>query len=378
MKIAFVLDDSLDKTDGVQQYVLTLGKWFKSQGHDVHYIVGQTERTDIPNIHSLSRNVQVHFNQNRLSTPLPASKKRIRLLLEQENFDVLHVQLPHSPFLAARVINAASPATAIIGTFHIIPFSSLETTATFLLGAVLRRNLKKFDRIYSVSKPAAYFAKRSFNISTSILPNAVDINFFHSARAIKKYDDGFINIVFLGRLVERKGCRYLLEAIERLHRQQRLEGVRVLICGKGPLQPSLEEYVKSRHLKKVVHFTGYVSELDKARYLKTAHIAAFPSTGGESFGIVLLEAMAAGSEVVLGGDNIGYRSVLGGQPDQLVAPVNVNDFARTLDHFIANARARRIAKKWQDKVIVQYDVRVIGKKLLGDYQTALHHAKEMR
>jgi Glycosyltransferase Family 4 len=124
MKIGFVLDDTLDSTDGVQQYVLTLGKWLKDQGHDVHYLVGATKRRDIPDVHSLSRNMSVRFNGNQMSMPLPAKKFEITALLSTEKFDVLHVQVPYSPLLAHRVIMAAPPQTAIIGTFHIAPNSA--------------------------------------------------------------------------------------------------------------------------------------------------------------------------------------------------------------------------------------------------------------
>mgnify|MGYP000624982490 CR=1 FL=1 len=286
MKIGFVLDDSLDKTDGVQQYILTLGKWLKRQGHEVHYLVGHTERKDVANVHSLSRNLQVHFNQNRMSTPLPASRSDIKALLQKEKFDVLHVQLPYSPFLAGRIIKLADPGIAIIGTFHIIPFSRLEAAATKLLSLWLWRNKKKFDRIVSVSKPAAEFARKSFGIKTSVLPNVVDISHYSSAKPYKKYEDGIVNLLFIGRLVERKGCMHLLKALQELHAGRSLDGVRVLIAGKGPLQPELEKYVRENHLSRNVKFLGYVSEEDKARYLRTAHIAVFPSTGGESFGIV--------------------------------------------------------------------------------------------
>lgn len=377
MKIGFVLDDSLDKSDGVQQYVITLGKWFRSQGHEVHYLVGQTERTDIPHVHSLSRNLQAHFNQNRMSTPLPASKLRIKQLLDKEEFDVLHVQMPYSPFLAGRVVKLAGPSTVVAGTFHIIPFSGVESLATHLLGVVLRRNLRRFDEFFAVSKPANTFAKKSFKIRARLLPNAVDVGFFHGATPFARYDDGLINVVFLGRLVERKGCLQLLKALENLHDKSQLDGVRIIICGKGPLLAKLEQYVQQRHLSKAVKFAGFVSENDKARYLKSAHIAVIPSLGGESFGIVLIEAMAAANPVVIAGDNVGYRSVLGEQKSQLVNPNDTENFAKTLHHFIANARIRRQAVKWQNQAVNQYDVRAVGAKLLAEYET-LHKKREMR
>lgn len=377
MKIAFVIDDSLDKSDGVQQYVLTLGKWLRGQGHEVHYLAGHTQRTDIPHIHSLSRNLQVHFNQNRMSTPLPASRRIIKALLANENFDVLHVQLPHSPFLAGRIVKLAPASTVVVGTFHIIPFSKVENLATRLLGIALSKNLSRFDHFFSVSKPAADFARRSFRIRSQLLPNAVDVSFFHSAHEVTKYNDGLINIVFLGRLVERKGCMQLLEALEVLRSRQQLDGVRVLICGKGPLRTRLERYVQTHHLSRSVRFIGFVSENDKARYLKTAHIAVMPSLGGESFGIVLIEAMAAANPVVIAGNNIGYRSVLGERKNQLVDPLDTLEFANTLHHFIVNARARRQSTRWQAQSLHKYDVRNVGATLEDTYQS-LHKKHNMR
>lgn len=371
MKIGFVLDDSLDKADGVQQYVLTLGTWYRTKGHDVHYLVGETARTDIPNVHSLSRNVRAKFNQNRVSTPLPASRSKIKALLDQQQFDVLHVQMPYSPLLAARVVMAAAPTTAVVGTFHIIPFSKIEALATATLGLVLRLPNRRFDAIYSVSEPAQHFSRKAFRLASQVLPNAVNVSFYKSAKPYARYTDSTVTIVFLGRLVERKGCMHFLEALERLHSQHKLDRVRVLICGKGPLQNKLEAYVKLKHLGHVVHFAGFVSEEEKAKYLSSADIAVFPSTGGESFGIVLIEAMAAGSKVVLAGNNIGYSSVLHDKPDQLLDPTDINAFARKLHHFISSSKAQNGAMKWQQERVKQYDVKVVGKQLLSTYETMI-------
>lgn len=376
LKIGFVFDDSLDKTDGVQQYVLSLGTWFSEQGHEVHYLVGQTRRQDIPHIHSLSRNLQVHFNQNRMSTPLPADRAQIKELLSREQFDVLHVQLPYSPFLAGRVIRAASKRTVILGTFHIIPFSLLERLATKLLGVWCWRTLRRFDGFYSVSQPAQKFLKQSFRKKSSIVPNPVNLRYFQAGRKLKKYDDDKINIVFLGRLVERKGCQLLLQALAELHRKRQLDRVRVLICGKGPLEASLHDYVKKERLGQIVHFVGYIPEEQKRDYLATADIAVLPSTGGESFGIVLTEAMAAGADIVLAGNNVGYRSVMGGKSEQLVNPSDTHEFARRLRHFILSSHSRRQAKRWQEQHVKQFDVELIGVKLLQDYSERI--AKKLK
>lgn len=371
MKIGFVLDDSLDKADGVQQYILTLGKWYTHQGHEVHFLVGQTNRRDIPHIHSLSKNLQVHFNQNRMSTPLPAKSSEIKALLDRELFDVLHVQMPYSPFMAGKVIAHAPKQTAIVGTFHIIPYSTIEKLATKLLSVYLWRNKRRFDAVVSVSEPARTFARRYFGVDSVVVPNAVNITQFKNGKKIAKYNDGKLNIVFLGRLVERKGCMYLLEAIQKLHRLHQLDGVRVIICGKGPLQERLERYVRDNHLLQVVHFVGFVSEADKADYLATADIAVMPSTGGESFGIVLVEAMAAGVRVVIGGDNVGYRTVLAGSVNQLVTPEDTDSFSAMLHSYIADGRKRMRAFHWQQERVKEFDVAVVGTTLLRMYKTAI-------
>lgn len=375
MKIGFVLDDSLDKTDGVQQYVLTLGHWLTGAGHEVHYLVGQTARTDLPHIHSLSRNVQVHFNQNRMSTPRPASKQVIKQLLDTEQFDVLHVQMPYSPFLAGRIIKAASPQTAIIGTFHIIPFSGLEKVASRMLRLWLRHSLKKFDVVYSVSKPAQKFARKTFKLKSDVLPNAINLSHFQAGKPLRRYQDDKLTILFLGRLVERKGCLHFLKAISELHKQHELNRVRIVIGGKGPLLPRLRQFVAENRLKQYVQFVGYIPESDKADYLASADIAVFPSTGGESFGIVLAEAMAAGSAVVLAGNNRGYVSVMTGRKDQLFDPTNTAQFVKVLKHFLHNYRARQQAKRWQASHVTQYDVRQVGAQLARTYQV-IHKKKQ--
>jgi phosphatidylinositol alpha-mannosyltransferase len=378
IKIAFVLDDSLDRTDGVQQYIMTLGEWFTSQGHEVHYLVGHTKRTDVPNIHSLSRTLRVRANQNRLSTPLPASTRKVRQLLERERFDVLHVQMPYSPFMAAKVIQQAPPETAIIGTFHILPFSRLEAAATRVLGIALKRSLKRFDRVLSVSEPAAVFARRSFHVETEVLPNAVHLEKFRSGKKMKQYDDGKLNVVYLGRLVARKGCMHLLTAIARLRHSYNVGNIRLIVAGTGPLEKKLKGFVQKQNLQHVVEFVGFVSEKDKRDYLATADIAVIPSTGGESFGIVLVEAMAAGADVVIAGDNPGYRFVLSGSEEQLVRPHDTEAFVRVLKYFMQDSQARKRAKERQKKLMAAYDVREVGPKLLKTYEQTLQTKRAAR
>ncbi len=372
LKIGLVFDGSLDRPDGVAQYVLTLGRWLTSEGHDVHYLTGETRRSDVPNLSSLSRNVIVKFNQNRIAMPLLANLRRIRELLEREQFDVLHVQVPYSPALAGRIIKAAGPKTAIVGTFHILPHSKLVHFANQVLSQVVRGSLKRFDVITCNSKASAEFAGKVYGAKGPVIPLPLELDKFHGAKPFAKYKDGK-TVVFLGRLVERKGCQYLLKAVKyAVGNNTWPKRTRVVVCSDGHMRPQLESYVKSNKLSDIVEFTGYISEEEKPRYLASADVVVYPSTGGESFGIVLLEAMASTNGAVLAGNNPGYASVMAPRPSSLFDPHDIPAFSKKLVRLLQDKELRTLARDWQRKYIRQFDVPVVGKSIEQLYKDALH------
>jgi phosphatidyl-myo-inositol alpha-mannosyltransferase len=373
LKIGFVLDDGLDKPDGVQQYILAIGDWLQSQGHEVHYLVGQTSRTDIVGVHSMSRNVRVRFNGNRLTMPLPTSKRRLRKFLQSEQFDILHVQVPYSPFMGHQLIMTAEQSqTAIVGTFHIAPNNRLVSLGNRGLGLWLHSSLKRFDTMLSVSPAAADFARRTFGMVSEILPNVIDYQRFHTAQPLEQYTGNRLTVLFLGRLVPRKGCLLLLKAVTELARRPGLPDFRVIICGTGPLERQLRRHIADYHLENIVELVGFVTEKAKPRYYASADISVFPSSGGESFGIVLLEAMASGQAAILAGDNPGYRSVVGSKPELLFDSRNASELTVRLETYLQDTNKRREIQRWGAEFTKQFDVTVVGRKLLDVYVEALH------
>lgn len=362
MKIGFVVDDTLDKPDGVQQYVMTLGAWLSDQGHEVRYLVGESRRTDISGIYSLAKNVKVIFNGNRLSIPLPVNKKAIKRVLDEEQFDVLHVQVPYSPFFAAKVIQLASPTTKIVGTFHILPYGRLSSAGTWLLGRWLRGSLRKFSTHLAVSAPAAQFARKTFGIDCEISPNSVSLNIFRPKGSTSPKDH--LEIMFLGRLVPRKGCQQLLEAVSQMSLP---DNCVINICGTGPLRPQLETYVAAHNMSNQVKFHGFVTDDDKVAFMQRADIAVFPSLSGESFGIVLIEAMAAGAGVVLGGNNPGYESVLADVPGSIIDAHRPSVMARQLQDLIEDTQKRQRLHQLQQAHVEQFDTARVGEELLSIY-----------
>ena len=373
MRIGLVLDDTLDTPDGVQQYVLNVGQWLSEQGHEVHYLVGRTTRTDIANVHSLSRNLKVRFNGNRMSMPLPTSKKSLKQFLATHTFDILHVQVPYSPFMAGQLLKVTPMYTAVVGTFHILPYSALVRAANRGLAVLNARSGRRFDARIAVSEPARKFAEQVYCYpAMTVVPNPVRLTQFENVNSLDIAAKP-LNIVFLGRLVERKGAQHLLEAVAYLRQEKLFTGnFKVKIGGKGELLSSLKTYVKDHELSEVVKFAGFIDEAAKPGFLAQADIAVFPSTSGESFGIVLLEAMAAARGVVLGANNPGYTSVLGPlSPNQLFSAQDTPAFAQKLVDYLANASARTAAAHQQKQYVQQFDIAVVGEQLVEIYSKAL-------
>lgn len=371
MKIGLVFDDSLDRPDGVQQYVRAIGAWLSAQGHAVHYLVGQTKTSDLPNIHSLSSNIGVSFNGNRLTIPLPADDGPIRQLLQAEQFDILHIMMPYSPMMARKVIAHASSRTAVVGTFHILPQTWLVRWSTHVLGRWLRRSLQRFDKVVAVSPAAKLFAEEAFGLNgVTVLPNVVRLADYQGSELFERYVDDIPTVMFLGRLVQRKGCSTLIDAVARL-KQSGVWPLRVVVCGKGPQDAALKAQAQRLGIAEAVEFTGFISEQDKPRYVASADVIVFPSLGGESFGIVLLEGMAAGKPVVLGASNPGYASVMEPRPQQMFKPGDSQALAGLIKQYISDAQARKLALDWQQEYIQQFDIETVGQKLLAEYTLQL-------
>lgn len=367
LSVGFLFDDTLDSNDGVAQQVKRLGEWFGSHGHKVVYLCGETklDRWAGGKVYSLARNISVRFNGNRLTIPLLASGWRIGRVLDEEKLDILHVQMPYSPILSQRVINRGYKSSAVVGTFHILPSGLLSSLGCRILGAVQWFSLKKMDETISVSQAAAEFAGRIMGIHSRVIPNMVELAKFSGSGA--KPIPG--RIVFLGRLVGRKGCEQLIRAFAIVVQTNSL--AELVIAGDGEQRRFLEGLVKRLDLDQKVTFLGFIDEDDKPRILAEASVACFPSLHGESFGIVLIEAMAAGAGVVLAGDNPGYRSVMGKRPELLIDPRDAKAFASRLNQLLRDQDQVKMLHQWQNEHVKSYDVDIVCRQILAVYETAI-------
>lgn len=375
LRIGLVIDDGLDRPDGVQQIVLTLGARLTALGHEVHYLTSTTTRTDPANLHVLSRHVAVRFNGNRLGTPLAAPRAAVRRLLDEVPFDVLHVTMPYSPVLAGRVVSAAHPRTAVVGSFVIYPQDAATRWGIRALGRIERRRLRRFDAISALSEAAQESVQEAYGRRVPIIGAPVELGAapgaVEGAVARAGGDDRPVRILFLGRLVERKGPRELLAAAAALHRLGTARPWTLTLAGRGPLLDDLRERARAAGIADRVDFPGFVAEEDKNALLAGADVVVLPSTGGESFGISVVEALAHAGGVVLAGDNPGYRTPMAGLEDQLVRPRATGSFTRTLAHWVDAPAARRAALPAQRAAASRFEAGEITAQTLALYSEAL-------
>lgn len=374
LKVGLVYDDTIDRYGGIPLYVTTLGKALVRRGHRVEYLVGDSMLAEVGGspVRSLARNVGVRFNGNALSMPAWSRGRDLRKVLESGRFDVLHVQVPYSPLMAGRLLTRIDPGCAVVGTHHVASARPLPRMGARLLRALKLRSAPRFDEMISVSGVAAEFAANCSRMNPGpIVPNMLDLTTV-SARPRVRCEES-ADIVFVGRLVPRKGARQLIDAIALLD-QGGDRPTRVAIVGDGPLRRRLENRVDRAGLADRVAFLGGLGEQQKIALLSQAKIACFPSLYGESFGLVILEALAAGADAVVAGSNPGYRELLG-DAGGLVDPGETRAFAARLQQLLDDADARRRLGTRQRRLLDDYDSDSIVESVLDVYHEALRRRR---
>lgn len=370
LKVGIVYDDTVDRYGGIPLYVVTLGTALARRGHHVEYLVGSSEATEIGGapVHSLARNLGVRFNGNALSMPVLSRGHELSRVLEVGRYDILHVQVPYSPLMAGRLLTRASSDCAVVGTYHVASDRFSPRVGARLLRAMKVRSAPRFDQIVSVSGVAAEFARTCSGMDAErIVPNMLDLGAI--PRHLPAARDGRADIVFVGRLVPRKGARQLLEAFALLNRASE-RPARLVVIGDGPLRGRLQRRVRALGLGDRVAFLGAVDDRQKHAALSRAEIACFPSLFGESFGLVVLEALAAGAGAVVAGDNPGYRELLG-EDEALVDPHDTAAFASRLQLLLEDESARSELGGRQRRLLAAYDSEVVVDEVLEVYRAAL-------
>jgi phosphatidylinositol alpha-mannosyltransferase len=304
LKVGIVSPYGYPHPGGVNEHVRFTYDAMSAKGHDVWIITSKygRERESEGHIIRLGTGWAAPANGSvgRVTLGL-RFKRQAREVLEAHRFDVLHFHEPFVPFLSPTVLDQSR--TVNVATFH--AFGGFSPS--YWIGKRFASQLaNRLHGRIAVSGAARHFINRYFPGDYVIIPNGVDLDHFASAQPYEELRDGTINILFVGRLEQRKGLIDLLKAYNRL--RKRKTDARLLVIGAGPKLREYKRFVGLRGIRDV-EFLGRVSDEDKVRYFASADIFCAPSTGQESFGIVLLEAMAAGVPIVAS-DIHGFKRVV--------------------------------------------------------------------
>jgi len=366
VKIGIFLEADLRKPGGVQEHARGLAKALSDKGEEVYLITPRSkeEKTAKKGVKFLGQRWEpaILMKITGSSVPAPftwACFSEIKDFLIKEKFDVLHFQAPFSLFLGYQLLWSARKQKIVkIATFHIYTESRWAVLMSLFLRP-LRLVVNLLEARIAVSQAARKVAQKMFPGEYLIIPNAVDLSRFQPGKEQKN------QILFVGRLDKRKGVMYLLKAFVKL--KKRILSARLVIVGKGPYEERAKEFVKEQSLEDV-EFKGYISDKELPKFYQQASVVCFPSLGGESFGIVLLEAMASGKPVVA--FNIdGYREVLVGRLSRWLMPLkDVEVLGRALLILLKNRSLREQYGRLGLQTVRQYSWPQVSSRILKVYK----------
>jgi phosphatidylinositol alpha-mannosyltransferase len=314
MKIGLVTPYVYPLPGGVTQHVRYLYENLRLRGHDVRILTSShgLQRASEGDIIRIGKGFSMPVNGSVGTITLsPRFVSQVRAMLEREQFDLLHFHEPFVPFLSPIILRLSTSVN--VATFH--AFGGFSPSYEFG-SKVMKGEAARLHGRIAVSGAAKHFIDRYFPGDYKVIPNGVDVERFQRAVPLARWQDGIHNILFVGRFEPRKGLLELLKAY-RILRKTGCE-CRLLVVGTGPLGKEARRYVATRRLRGV-EFLGRVTDEEKAQLFRTAEVYVSPATGGESFGIVLLEAMAAGTPIVAS-DIHGYKGVVRRGREALLVP----------------------------------------------------------
>ncbi len=368
MKVGLVSPYDFASPGGVTDHVRHLAAQLRRQGQEVR-IFAPSSRADIdfdtPEFYRIGSPISVPANDSVARITLSFHLgNRVAAIIEQERFDVLHFHEPLMPALPLTMLRMST--TAHVGTFHAFSRSNI---GYYYGRGILQPYLDRIHRGIAVSEPARTFFNRYFpDFPLRVIPNGIDVDVFKPGLSpIRHLRDDNVNILFVGRLEKRKGLGDLLRGYEFM--RSRVPQSRLIIVGDGPLRGQVESYISHHRLPNVV-LAGFVPDSVKPRYYSSADIFCAPATGGESFGIVLLEAMASGVPVVAT-EVPGYMSVLEPGRDSLtVRPKGWAELGATLVVLARDAELRARMGAYGHQKARRYAWDAVASQVIDVYEEA--------
>jgi len=374
MRIGIVSPYSFDVPGGVQLHVRDLAEHFISEGHYVSVLAPADDDTPLPDyVVSCGRAVPVRYNGSvaRLSFG-PKTAARVGRWVDAGRFDVVHIHEPVAPSVSVLALWAVDGP--IVATFH---SSNLRSRAMQAAYPLLRPSLEKIRARIAVSEDARRTVTTHLGGDAVVIPNGVFVERFASARRRPEWEGTPVRptIAFLGRMEEpRKGMPVLSLALPAIVRE--IPGVRVLVAGPG--DPGSIRERMTAEAAAACEFLGPISDKDKASLLASVDLYVAPNTGGESFGIILIEAMSARA-TVLASDLPAFARVLdGGVAGEMFRNEDPADLARAVVSLLRDpVRCEQLADAGRARANA-FDWSVVAADVMAVYETVTLGASWVR
>lgn len=375
MKICIVSDAYYPHPGGVSEHIHHTAIELRKLGHEPKILTasfGDNKGFEHDDVIRVGRTVLVPVNKSMATLTIGRNLSgQVKKVLTRGGFDIVHTHgplAPMLPFLALR----HSP-TVNVATFHA---SHSDSTAYQLFEPILQRYFRRIDGLIAVSETAKQSMYKYFPGDYRIIPNGVDTDRFHPGiERVARLADGHPSILFVGRFDPRKGLKYLLQAIPYV--VERVPDARLVVVGKGVLDSYYRRYLDTRCRDHVI-FEGFVTPEELPSYYATCDVFCSPATGSESFGIILLEAMATGKPIIA--SNIsGYRSVVSdGVDGLLVEPRDVQALAQALVLLLRDSQLRaKLGHKGREKAL-RYSWNRVTKQIEEYYQEVAERSQSRR
>jgi len=369
LRIGIVCPYSWDFPGGVQNHVRDLAEFLISNGHHVEVLAPATESEDLPDyVVSAGRAISIPYNGAvaRILFGVVANN-RVRSWIHEGNFDLMHLHEPAIPSLSLLACWAGEGA--MVGTFHA---AAKYQKAIVAIGPILEPVIEKLSARIAVSESARLTLTAHLETDAIVIPNGIYADNYRNGASRAEWQGNTVG--FLGRFEEdRKGLPVLLEALPIISRF--IPNIRVLIAGPGDSEEVLEKV--DPQLRHRVEFLGQISEEDKADFLASVSLYIAPNTGGESFGIILAEAMAGGAAVVA--SNIpAFADVLGnGQYGALFESEDSENLAKVIIDLLRDDAKRKELAAAGAIHAQRFDWNQVGEEIFEVYELAMMNGQKV-
>ena len=370
LKIGIVCPYSWDTPGGVQNHIRDLAEFLITSGHDVSVLAPAIDESKLPDyVVNAGKPISIPYN-GAVARVLfgPVAFARVRQWIAQGDFDLLHLHEPAIPSISLLACWAADGP--MVGTFHA---AAKRQKIIFAIGPILEPAIEKLSARIAVSEAARLTLTDHLDTDAVIIPNGIYANRYTEGKSLEKWSGNTIG--FIGRFEEpRKGLSVLVDALPVISRFA--PDVKILVAGPG--EPA--EVIKSidPQLRQRFEFLGKITEDEKADFISSVAVYVAPNTGGESFGIILAEALAGGACVVAS-DIPAFDDLLGhGEFGALFESESSTELAKVVIDLLRDEKKRKELSSRGKERAKTFDWTVVAEQIYSVYEMSIVGSQKVR